>query len=437
MCFFVSLPGTLNSIMKVWMSAIEGFVPKEVIQTFSAFLNFYYLVCRNVLDKDDLVEIQAALNRFHAARSVFQWLGVWDGFSLPRQHAMKHYAAHIKNFGALNGLCSLITESAHIPFVKQPWQRSSRNEPMEEMLLINEHLDKLAAARTDFAQHGMLIDNRRRASHRPIIEVSDETENGLVDGPMSNKVTALAQTAGKHVLLILCFPETEWVIDSVHPSLYSFGIAVRQEDLPILIRKYLHYCQYPSSMTHPHQLSLHECPIVSSRIFQIQTYNSATSVFYAPSNQCGPGGMFHEVIRAVNYWGMGEIPGPQYDCVYVARHGTPGTGMCNLQVAHVHSFFSFEYGSETHCCTLVHRYKLWQDEPDHNNGMYIVQPDVVHGHQNMAIIGVDSIIRAIHLLPVFDETCLDHSLNYTHSLDIFKAFYVNHLVNSHAYELVV
>ena len=103
------------------MSAIEGFVPKEVIQTFSAFLDFYYLVRRNVLDEDDLIRIQDALNRFHTARSVFQQLGIRDGFSLPRQHAMKHYAAHIRNFGAPNGLCSSITESAHIPFVKQPW----------------------------------------------------------------------------------------------------------------------------------------------------------------------------------------------------------------------------------------------------------------------------------------------------------------------------
>ena len=54
------------------MPAIEGYVPKEVIQTFSVFLDFYYLVCRNVVDEDDLIEIQDVLNRFHATHSVFQ-----------------------------------------------------------------------------------------------------------------------------------------------------------------------------------------------------------------------------------------------------------------------------------------------------------------------------------------------------------------------------
>ena len=50
--------------------------------------------------------------------------------------------------------------------------------------------------------------------------------------------------------------------------------------------------------------------------------------------------MFHEVVRAVSNWRMGEIPGPWYDCVYVAGHNTPGIGMHDLWVACIHSFFS-------------------------------------------------------------------------------------------------
>ena len=75
---------------------------------------------------------------------------------------------------------------------------------MEEMLLINEQIDKLAAARINFVQRGMLTDNQRRLNDGPIIEAPDEVENGPVDSPMSNRVTALAQTAGKHALSILC-----------------------------------------------------------------------------------------------------------------------------------------------------------------------------------------------------------------------------------------
>ena len=81
------------------------------------------------------------------------------GFSLPRQHSLVHYHNNIKNFGAPNGLCSSITESKHIAAVKRPWRRSSRYKALAQILKVNERLDRLAAARADFALHGMLTDS--------------------------------------------------------------------------------------------------------------------------------------------------------------------------------------------------------------------------------------------------------------------------------------
>jgi hypothetical protein len=75
-----------------------------------------------------------------------------DGFNLPRLH----YLQLIRAFGAPNGLCSSITESKHIKAVKEPWRRSNRFNALSQMLLTNQRLDKLAAARVDFAHRGML-----------------------------------------------------------------------------------------------------------------------------------------------------------------------------------------------------------------------------------------------------------------------------------------
>ena len=58
--------------------------------------------------------------------------------------------------GTPDGLCSSITESKHIKVVKEPWRRSSRWEALKQMLTTNSHLDKLSAARVDFASRGML-----------------------------------------------------------------------------------------------------------------------------------------------------------------------------------------------------------------------------------------------------------------------------------------
>jgi hypothetical protein len=62
----------------------------------------------------------------------------------------------IRAFGAPNGLCSSITESKHIKAVKEPWRRSNRYDALGQMLLTNQRLDKLAAARVDFNARGML-----------------------------------------------------------------------------------------------------------------------------------------------------------------------------------------------------------------------------------------------------------------------------------------
>lgn len=127
-----------------------------MVRAFEAYLDFCYLVRRNVLTEDTLDEISAAVARFHLYREVFIVEGVREDFNLPRQHAMRHYREHIENFGAPNGLCSSITESKHIVAVKKPWRRSSKNQPIKQMLRTNQRLDQLAAARVDFEKRGML-----------------------------------------------------------------------------------------------------------------------------------------------------------------------------------------------------------------------------------------------------------------------------------------
>jgi hypothetical protein len=128
-----------------------------MVQTMRAFLEFCYIARHDVHDTNSLRALDDALLRFHRHREIFRTCGVRpDGFDLPRQHSLIHYAKLIRAFGAPNGLCSSITESKHIKAVKEPWRRSSRFEALSQMLLTNQRLDKLAAARVDFADRGML-----------------------------------------------------------------------------------------------------------------------------------------------------------------------------------------------------------------------------------------------------------------------------------------
>lgn len=138
------------------MPAIEGHLPTDIVCAFRALLEFCYLVRRNIITDDALVEIEDALSRFHRYRELFKTSGAIPTFSLPRQHLLKHYVQNIRLFAAPNGLCSSITENKHIKAVKEPWRRSSRYRALGQMLLINQRLDKLSAARVDFTRWGML-----------------------------------------------------------------------------------------------------------------------------------------------------------------------------------------------------------------------------------------------------------------------------------------
>lgn len=131
-------------------------MPDDIVRTIADFNEFCYLARRSVHTEQTLSQLEDALARFYKHREVFRTTGVREDFSLPRQHSLDHYPRHIREFGAPNGLCSSITESKHIKAIKEPYRRSSRFEALGQMLLINQRLDKLSAARTDFEDRGML-----------------------------------------------------------------------------------------------------------------------------------------------------------------------------------------------------------------------------------------------------------------------------------------
>jgi len=183
------------------MSAIEGFVPHDVVRCFNAYLDFCYLSRRSTFTQSTLDDLDEALERFREYRKVFQHTGVRDStpaaFSLPRQHAMAHYRQHIENFGAPNGICSSITESKHIVAVKRPWRRSSRYNPIHQIMQTNRRTEKLLAARAHFTLHGMLNTPtwQPRIPH-PIPSDNDEDQSCEAEEGAIHSEVFLAQTHG-------------------------------------------------------------------------------------------------------------------------------------------------------------------------------------------------------------------------------------------------
>ncbi|KAL1732578.1 hypothetical protein EV714DRAFT_206250 [Schizophyllum commune] len=405
-----------KALMKVILPAIEGYVPSQMVRAVSSFLEFCYLVRRNSIDEDALKEIEDALQRFHRERVIFEHVGVRDdlGLSIPRQHALVHYAHVIEEFGALNGLCSSITESAHIRAVKRPWRRSNRYNALAQMLLINERMDKLSACRTDFQSRSML---------GPAVSVppqcphgDDENDEG---GSESTKIlgeVVLAQTRVRGL-----------GSRNVHALAERLGLP----SLPTLIRQFLYQQEHPDcdSASESSDVPLSACPAFDGKLHVVA---SAIATFYAPSDQCGTGGMHHERIRSTLSWRRGPA---RHDCVYVS-HDESQPGFRGLHAARVMLFFSFKHDNILYPCALVRWYSPLGDAPCPDTGLWMVEPDVDEdGEYIMDVIHIDAILRGAHLIGAAAGDEIPLWFSHTQSLDCFKAFYVNKYADHHAFEI--
>ncbi|KIJ11315.1 hypothetical protein PAXINDRAFT_15782 [Paxillus involutus ATCC 200175] len=60
-----------KGLMKIYLTAIEGHVPPEIVRTFRAFLELCYLVRRNVITEGTLMQIEESLAHFHKYHKFF------------------------------------------------------------------------------------------------------------------------------------------------------------------------------------------------------------------------------------------------------------------------------------------------------------------------------------------------------------------------------
>jgi hypothetical protein len=111
--------------------------------------------------------------------------------------------------------------------------------------------------------------------------------------------------------------------------------------------------------------------------------------------------------------------------------------MRGFDVAQVQLFFSFTFENVSYSCALVRWFSRIGDHPDDDSGMWKVEPDYdTSGSPVMAIIHLDAIFRAVHLIGVSGKHFLPQGFSFHHSLQHFHAFFVNRFADHHAFEIV-
>lgn len=208
---------------------------------------------------------------------------------------------------------------------------------------------------------------------------------------------------------------------------------IEQPQLPTLIRRFLFDQATSDPDLDPMSVPLADCPQFNGRI---HVYHSAVARFYAPSDLCGAGGMYRELIRSNPSW-HGE--GMRRDTVFVTTD-SDHDGFLGMCVARVHLFFSFVYEGFNYQCALVHWFVPIGESVHDETGQWVVEPEFIgdgrNRRPNLAVIHVDCIARGALLSPVFGAGFLPDTFQFSASLDAFRSYFVNNYADHHMNEFV-
>ena len=145
--------------------------------------------------------------------------------------------------------------------------------------------------------------------------------------------------------------------------------------------------------------------------------------------------MRREIICSSPNWCCG---GPRRDTVLISSEDDPQAidGLC---VARVRLIFSFRYGNKVFPCALLEHFRFVRNAPDPSTGMWEVIPQMLPrnrgGGRWKTVEHIDTILRAVHLIPKFGRGFMP--LNWPHglTLDAFSSFYVNKFADHHLHEV--
>ena len=98
-------------------------------------------------------------------------------------------------------------------------------------------------------------------------------------------------------------------------------------------------------------------------------------------------------------------------------------------------FFSFQHQNKTYSCALIQWYSYVGTHPDEDTGLWKIEPDTKDdGSPHLAVIHLDLIFRAVHLMPAYcTAEFISRTITMHSSLDTFNIFYVNRYADHHLF----
>ncbi len=252
----------------------------------------------------------------------------------------------------------------------------------------------------------------------------DEANMDEVISKLIPSRVTLAKRTCKSIYLTLCLHNLTNI---------CIGMTVRLSELinglnDLKIITHFHHFLGQQDLVNKDQLEYSNC----HKDPNVSVVSSATSIYFAPSDQCGITEVKRELMCATPSWRKNS---PHYDTVLVRMGLLPGPH--GLLVAQLHFFFSFSIAGTRHKVALVEWFTYIGNSPDEDTGMWVVEREKWdNGLPLIDFIYIHMILWNCHLIPMYRSEVLSRNITHVTSLDVFQAYYINKFADHHSFKLL-
>ena len=109
--------------------------PVCLVRAVCTILDFLYIAQYPTHTSEMLVQLQTALQHFHANKAIFVDLSICEHFHFPKLHLLDHYIMSIKLFGTTDNYDTQHTEQLHINFMKEVYHATNQKDEFPQMTL--------------------------------------------------------------------------------------------------------------------------------------------------------------------------------------------------------------------------------------------------------------------------------------------------------------
>ncbi|KAI9448874.1 hypothetical protein BJY52DRAFT_1206479 [Lactarius psammicola] len=377
----------------------NGQVSPRITTVVRVLLDFLYLAQFPSQTSTTITCLEDSLSRFHNNKDIFIDLGVRDHFNIPKIHSLIHYSPSIRLFGTTDNYNTEQTERLHIDFTKDAYRATNHKDEYSQMTTWLERHKKVQL-------HSMFVKWWQR---------SDQEENVLSAKPIEPpqpgachlrmtqhptlKAVSFDDLAQKYGAIDFQDALADFIARTNHPTASAATLSALAADTLIPFR----------SVPVHHRI----------KFSNLDNSEIVDAIQVRPEQKDMRGRAIPSRFDTVLVRGKSQV-----------MHGSNGHQIAQVRVVFeipskvIREVFPSSDITPPEHLTYVEWFSPIPVTPGSNHRLYRVTRLTRHGRRRASIIPVESILRSVHLFPIFGQHT-PREWNTFSVLELCNAFYIN------------